>query len=42
LSLHGDQRFVAGMLEAGASSYFLKDDHFKELLEGVFAVAGGT
>ena len=41
LSMHGDQRFVAAMLEAGASSYFLKDGDFKELLEGVLAAAGG-
>ena len=42
LSMHGDPRFVTGMLEAGASSYFLKDGDFKELIAGLFAAAGGT
>lgn len=42
LSLHGDQRFVAGMLEAGAAGYFLKDGDFRELVEGVFAAGGGS
>ena len=42
LSMHDDRRFITGMLDAGASSYFLKDGDFKELLRGVFAAAGRT
>jgi DNA-binding NarL/FixJ family response regulator len=40
LSMHSDRRFVAGMLEAGASGYLLKDCAFEELalaIQGVMS-----
>ncbi len=41
LSMHSDRRFVASMLEAGASGYLLKDCAFEELARGIRSVAGG-
>ena len=38
LSMHSDKRFVAGMFEAGASGYLLKDCAFEELATAVRAV----
>ena len=35
LSMHSDRRFVAGMLEAGASGYLLKDCAFEELTRAI-------
>ena len=39
LSMHRDRRFVARVLEAGASGYLLKDCGFGELADAVRAVA---
>jgi DNA-binding NarL/FixJ family response regulator len=41
VSMHGDRRFVQEALRAGARGYVLKDAGFRELLEGVAAVAEG-
>ena len=41
LSMHSDRRFVAGMLEAGASGYLLKDCAFEELVLAVHSVVAG-
>ena len=38
LSMHSDRRFVAGMLEAGASGYLLKDCAFEELARAIHSV----
>lgn len=38
LSMHSDRRFVARMLEAGASGYLLKDCAFEELVHAIKAV----
>jgi DNA-binding NarL/FixJ family response regulator len=38
LSMHSDRRFVAGMLEAGASGYLLKDCAFEELAHAIQSV----
>ncbi len=38
LSMHSDRRFVAGMIEAGASGYLLKDCAFEELAEAIRTV----
>jgi len=38
LSMHSDQRFVCGMLEAGASGYLLKDCAFDELAAAIRTV----
>ncbi len=38
LSMHSDQRFVAGMLEAGASAYLLKTCSFEELTSAIHCV----
>jgi len=35
LSMHADKRFVAGMLQAGASGYLLKKGAFRELSQAV-------
>lgn len=35
LSMHADKRFVAGMLQAGASGYLLKKGAFRELAQAV-------
>ena len=39
LSMHTDRRFVAGMFQAGASGYLLKDGAFHELVQAVRDVA---
>ena len=41
LSMHADPQYVAGMLEAGARGYLLKDADFDELLAAVRTVADG-
>jgi DNA-binding NarL/FixJ family response regulator len=38
LSMHSDEQFVAGMLNAGASGYLLKDCAFEELCRAIRAV----
>jgi DNA-binding NarL/FixJ family response regulator len=43
LSMHADKRFVAGMFEAGALGYLLKDCAYDELLQAIRqAMAGRT
>jgi len=43
LSMHADKRFVAGMFEAGAVAYLLKDCAYEELLQAIRqAMAGRT
>lgn len=39
LSMHADKRYVAGMFDAGASAYLLKDCDLDELIQAVRAVA---
>ncbi|MCX6899780.1 MAG: response regulator transcription factor [Verrucomicrobia bacterium] len=41
LSLHSDERFIAGMFKAGASGYLLKDGAFEELAHAIRTVADG-
>ena len=41
LSMHADKRFVAGMFEAGAMAYLLKECSYDELLEAVHQVMSG-
>ena len=41
LSMHADQQYVAGMLEAGASGYVLKGAAASELLQAVRAAQAG-
>jgi len=41
LSMHSDRRFVAGMLEAGASGYVIKDAAFEELARAIRAAVDG-
>lgn len=41
VSMHSDQRFVSGMLEAGAAAYIMKDCAFEELTQALRAVAEG-
>jgi DNA-binding NarL/FixJ family response regulator len=41
LSIHSSRRFVAEMLNAGASGYILKDCLFDELMEAIKTVLGG-
>lgn len=41
LSLHSDERFIAGMFKAGASGYLLKDGAFEELARAIRTVAAG-
>jgi two-component system response regulator NreC len=41
LSMHSDRRFVASMLEAGASGYLLKDCAFDQLVEAIHTVLDG-
>lgn len=41
LSMHADKRFVAGMFEAGAMAYLLKDCSYDELLQAVRQVMAG-
>jgi len=38
LSMHADRRFVAGMLQAGARGYLLKDGAFEEVQQAIRAV----
>jgi DNA-binding NarL/FixJ family response regulator len=39
LSMHADKRYVAGMFNAGAAAYLLKDCDMDELIQAVRAVA---
>jgi len=41
LSIHSDRRFVANMLEAGATGYILKEDLIDELIKAIRAVTAG-
>jgi DNA-binding NarL/FixJ family response regulator len=41
LSMHADKRFVAGMFEAGALGYLLKDCAYDELLQAIRQVMAG-
>jgi len=41
LSIHGEKRFVEGMLRAGATGYVLKESAPEDLVEAIRAVAGG-
>jgi len=41
LSMHADKRFVAGMFEAGAMAYLLKDCAYDELLQAIRQVTSG-
>ena len=41
LSIHTDKRFVAGMLQAGASGYIPKSCSFEELIHAIKLVARG-
>jgi two-component system response regulator NreC len=41
LSMHADKRFVAGMFEAGAMAYLLKECAYDELLQAIRQVLGG-
>jgi len=41
LSMHADKRFVAGMFEAGAMGYLLKDCAFDELIQAIRQVMRG-
>jgi len=41
LAMHSDRRFIAGMLEAGALGYLLKDCAFEELIQAIRCVMNG-
>ena len=41
LSMHSNTEFIAGLIEAGASGYILKNTGKKELLEAIHRVADG-
>jgi len=41
LSMHSDRHFVAGMLQAGAAGYLLKDCAFPELVTAIRTIADG-
>lgn len=41
VSMHSDRRFIAGMLQAGASGYLLKDCAFEELHAALETVIAG-
>lgn len=41
LSMHCDRRFVASMMDAGASGYLLKDCASDELVDAIVAVVSG-
>lgn len=41
LSMHADKRFVAGMFEAGAMGYLLKDCAFDEMIQAIRQVVSG-
>jgi DNA-binding NarL/FixJ family response regulator len=38
LSMHSDKRFIAGMFEAGASGYLLKESAFEEMVKAISVV----
>jgi two-component system, NarL family, response regulator NreC len=38
LSMHADERFIVGMLQAGASGYLLKESAFEELARAIWVV----
>lgn len=42
LSVHGDRRFVARMLKAGATGYLLKNSAFGELVQAIRQVTAGN
>ena len=42
LSMHADKRFVAGMFEAGAMAYLLKDCAYDELIKAIRQVLAGS
>jgi DNA-binding NarL/FixJ family response regulator len=42
LSMHSDERYVAGMLRAGAAGYLIKDGAFEELARAIRAVLAGA
>lgn len=42
LSMHADKRFVAGMFEAGAMGYLLKDCAYDELIKAIRQVLSGS
>ena len=42
LSIHSNRRFVADMLEAGASGYILKECLFDELVQAIHTVSSGN
>jgi DNA-binding NarL/FixJ family response regulator len=42
LSMHADKRFVAGMFEAGAVGYLLKDCAYDELVKAIRQVLSGS
>jgi DNA-binding NarL/FixJ family response regulator len=42
LSMHADKRFVAGMFEAGAMGYLLKDCAYDELVKAIRQVLSGS
>ena len=42
LSMHADKRFVAGMFEAGAMGYLLKDCAYDELVKAIRQVLAGS
>ena len=41
LSMHADKRFVAGMFEAGAMAYLLKDCAYNELIQAIRQTVSG-
>lgn len=41
LSMHSNTEFIAGLIEAGASGYILKNTGKRELVEAIHRVAGG-
>jgi two-component system response regulator NreC len=41
LSMHADKRFVAGMFEAGAMAYLLKDCAYNELVQAIRQTVSG-
>jgi DNA-binding NarL/FixJ family response regulator len=41
LSMHADKRFVAGMFEAGAMAYLLKECSYDELIQAIRQVMSG-
>src|SRR4051812_37116992 len=42
LSMHSSKEFVAGLIEAGASGYILKNTGKKELIDAIQTVARGS